>query len=310
MTLLMSFPWRPRTRLMRLCICLGLVACVVAGLTANHQRSFALAPAAPPDPEKCWKKAQCDGKYAMLLHQFKVEKDADEIGEFKDLGHRSRSKYAGQTDLSPGWWVYVQPYWFIWGERTDRPKRAKRDFGPEQLVGEPDVPGGGNSPKAWCSKTDDQDEWLLLEYDEPMKATAVIVHENYFPGAVHKVSIFKFDGTEVEAWKGKDPTAAGNASGVSEIEFEAEFKITRVKIYLDRKNVAGWNEVDAVGLRDENKKTQWAAHAVASSTYAPDNAAEDKTAELEEQISNLEEDVKALRKAVEELRRQINKKDK
>jgi hypothetical protein len=247
----------------------------------------------------------------MLLHQFKVEKDADEYGDFKDLGHRTTSKYTGQTDLPAGWWVYVQPYWYIWGERTDRAKKAKRPFGPEQLIGEPDVPDGGNSANAWCSKTaDDQDEWLVLEYDEPVTPTAVIVHENYFPGAVNKVSAFNLDGTEVEVWKGQDPTAASAASGVSEIEFKAEFKTTRIKIYLDSKNVTGWNEIDAVGLRDTNKKTHWAAHAIASSTYAADYPAEDRYMELEERIDNLQDEIKALQKSVEELRKQINKKEK
>jgi hypothetical protein len=288
---------------------LGFFLCALSAW--NLARSLALAPAAPPDPEKSWKKARCDGKYAMLLHQFRVEKDAEEYGEFKELGRRSSAKYAGQSDLSPGWWVYVQPYWYIWGERTDRVKRPKREYGPEQLIGEPDVPAGGNSPNAWCSKTaDDQDEWLLLEYDEPVSPTAVIVHENYCPGAVSKISAFKFDGTEVEIWKGEDPTAAGVASGVSEIDVKADFRTTRIKVYLDSKNVTGWNEVDAVGIRDDKKKTHWAAHAAASSTYAPDYPAEDKYAELEERIDQLEQEIKALRMTVEELRRQINKKEK
>jgi hypothetical protein len=289
---------------------LGLAILAGAISASPSGRSLALAPAAPPDPEKCWTKAKCNGKYAMLLHQFKIEKDAEEYGELKDLGYRTTAKYADQADLPAGWWVYVQPYWYIWGERTDRAKKPKRPFGPEQLIGEPDIPDGGNSPNAWCSKTeDDQDEWLLLEYDEPVTPTAVIVHENYFPGAVNRITAFKFDGTEVEIWKGQDPTAAGAVSGVSEIEVKADFKTTRIKVLLDSKNVTGWNEIDAVGIRDNKKKTHWAAHATASSTYAPDYPAEDKYAELEERIDNLEGEVKALRKSLDELRKLINKKD-
>jgi hypothetical protein len=296
-------------RLTPLMLGVGILAWAIVAW--NSGRSLALAPAAPPDPEKSWKKAQCDGKYAMLLHQFKVEKDADEHGDFKELGRRTTSKYADQTDLPAGWWVYVQPYWYIWGERTDRAKKTKRPYGPEQLIGEPDVPGGGDSGNAWCSKTaDDQDEWLLLEYAEAVTPAVVIVHENYFPGAVNKISAFKLDGTEVEIWKGQDPSAAGTASGVSEIEVKADFKTTKIKVFLDSKNVSGWNEIDAVGIRDDKKKTHWAAHAVASSTYAPDFPADDKYAELEERIDNLEGEVKALRRTVEELRRLINQKGK
>jgi hypothetical protein len=278
---------------------------------ASFQRAHALAPAASPDPEKCWKKSQCDGKYAMLLHQFKVEKDGEEYGEFKDLGYRNRKKYAGLDNLSPGWWVYVQPYWYIWGERTDRAKRPMRNYGPEQMIGEPNVTTGGSSGSAWCPLTTNaEEEWVLLEYETPVKPTAVLIHENSVPGGVVKVTAFKFDGTEVEIWKGEDPSKSNAGSSVSEIECKADFKTNRIKIYIDSKNLAGWHEIDAVGLRDDDKKTHWVAHAVASSTYAPADPAADRAAEQEERISNLEEEVQSLRKTVEELKKQVNKKEK
>jgi hypothetical protein len=287
------------------------MAAFCLGAIAPLQRARALAPAAEPEPEKCWKKAQCDGKYAMLLHQFKVEKDAEEYGEFKDIGYRNRKKYAGQDNLSSGWWVYVQPYWFIWGERTDRAKKPMRSYGPEQMIGEPNVSTGGSSGSAWCPLTTNaEEEWVLLEYEAPVKPTAVLIHENSIPGGVVKVTAFKFDGTEVEVWKGEDPSNANAGSTVSEIECKADFKTNRIKIYIDSKNIPGWHEIDAVGLRDDDKKTHWVAHAVASSTYAPADAAADRVAEQEERISNLEEEVQSLRKTVEELKKQINKKEK
>ena len=83
-----------------------------------------------------------------------------------------------------------------------------------------------------------------------------------------RVTVFKFDGAEVEVFKGKDPTAVGSVSGVSEIECKVDFKTTRVKLYIDSKNVRGWNEVDAVGVKDKDKNVHWAKHAAASSTYA------------------------------------------
>src|SRR5260370_26642972 len=56
--------------------------------------------------------------------------------------------------------------------------------------------------------------------------------------------------------------------GTSEITFRVPVKTNRVKIYLDSKNVPGWNEIDAVGLRDTAGETHWAVSADASSTYA------------------------------------------
>jgi len=287
------------------------VSCLVCARPGCLPRAYGLAPAADPDPEKCWSRAQCEGKYAMLLHQFKADKDAEEYGEFKELGHRNKKKYGAQDNLSPGFWVYVQPYWYIWGERTDRAKRAKRSWGTEQIIGEPDVTVGGSNGNAWCPRTTDAaEEWLLLEYETPVKPVAVLIHENSIPGGVVKVTAFKMDGAEVELWKGEDPTSANDVSGVSEIKTKTDFKTNRIKIYIDSKNIPGWHEIDAVGLRDDKEKTHWVVHAVASSTYAGDEPALDRAAEQEERISNLEEEVQTLRKIVQELKKQLEKKEK
>jgi hypothetical protein len=213
-------------------------------------------------------KARVDGKYTMLLRQIKVEKDFEKYGAFRDVGPRTTTNYANLTGLPAGRWVYVYPYWYIWRDLTDKPT-PKRGWGPEQATGPPDTPGAGDFTSAWASLMPaGQDEWLLLEYAEPILPAAVLVHETYNPGALVRVTVFKLDGEEVEVWKGKDPTAQGAGTGVSEIAINVDFKTNRVKLYLDSKVVPGWNEIDAVGVRDSGGKTHWATGADASSTYA------------------------------------------
>jgi len=213
-------------------------------------------------------KARVGGKYEMLLRQIKVPADHEKYADFRDLGQRQVKSYAGIVDLPPGYWVYVYPYWYIWRDLSETPK-PKRAWGPEQATGPPDTPGAGDIQTAWASLTPDgQDEWLMLEYAEPVVPSAVLVHETYNPGALVRVTAFKLDGEEVEVWKGKDPTRVGEPRGVSEIKFRTNFKTNRVRIYLDSRAVAGWNEIDAVGLRDSSGKTHWATSAHASSTYA------------------------------------------
>src|SRR5262249_42186186 len=154
-------------------------------------------------------------KYAMLLHQFKVEKDRETYKDFQDVGPRDVRDYAGQNNLAKGFWVYVYPYWYIWRDLTSTPK-VKRDWGPEQATGEPDTPEAGDIVTAWASLTPDaQDEWLMLEYAEPVIPRAVMIYETFNPGAVNKVTAFKLDGTEVEVWQGKDPTSPEEPMGVS-----------------------------------------------------------------------------------------------
>jgi hypothetical protein len=279
-------------------------------------------PKPEPNLEQLLKKASINGKYRMLIGQIKVEDEKD-AGDFKDLGMQSRTEYAGHTDLPRGYWVYAKPYWYIWRDLSSvAEKRMKRAWGPEQATGEPDTQGAGDIQTAWASQSqDDQDEWLLMEYAEPIVPTAVLVHETYNPGALVRVTAFKLDGTEVELWKGQDPTGADNESGVSEVPVKADFKTNRIKIYIASKDVPGWNEIDAVGVRDRSNKMHWATSAHASSTYAPPFeqieaapppplVSQASTAQYEMRIKKLEDELTALKSLVEELKKKVEKKDK
>src|SRR5438045_223737 len=82
-------------------------------------------PKSPP-PEEALVKARVDGKYRMLLRQIKSVDDEKEHGAFKDLGYQTRTQYAGQKDIPPGFWVYVSPYWYVWGEAASA-GRARRN---------------------------------------------------------------------------------------------------------------------------------------------------------------------------------------
>jgi hypothetical protein len=166
---------------------------------------------------------------------------------------------------------------------TEAPAQApKRAWSPEQATGEPDTPQAGDYPTAWASLTrDDQDEWLMLEYAEPVVPTEVRVHETYNPGALNKVSVFTEEGREVVLWTGEDPTPVGNDKGVSKTALRPgalRFRTKRVKLYLASRAVPGWNEIDAVALvgrtADRSERVQWAAAATASSTYAENAAGE------------------------------------
>lgn len=147
-------------------------------------------------------------------------------------------------------------------------KASAASWSVDQLTGPPDVAAPGDNVRAWASTTQDgQEEWLLLEYERAVKATAVVVHETYCPGAVFKVAVFDANGREVVAWQGNDPTPPTATAGVSTIPLNVNFRVSRVKVYLDSVKVAGWNEIDAVGLVDNSGKTHWAMGADASSSY-------------------------------------------
>jgi hypothetical protein len=137
-----------------------------------------------------------------------------------------------------------------------------------QATGPPNT-GEGDGRTAWCSLTaDDQQEWLVLEYDHAVIPTAVVVHENLAPGAVRRVSHYPKVGVERTLWEGTDPTPVTATSGVSRLPTTAGIKTNRIKIYIDSPAVPYWNEIDAVGLvYGDDDKIIWAERAQASSTY-------------------------------------------
>jgi HEAT repeat protein len=66
------------------------------------------------------KKASVNGKYKKLLRRIKVEQDKASYTEFSDYGYYTGTSYVGFTDLPPGYWVYVYPHWYIWGEMNNK----------------------------------------------------------------------------------------------------------------------------------------------------------------------------------------------
>ncbi len=146
-------------------------------------------------------------------------------------------------------------------------------YGAQQATGLPDTANRHEHARtAWASATaDDQPEWLLLEYAEPVTAKEVLVYETSNGGAVNKVNAFDSAGLEVELWTGhtlRTPPVGFTVPAV--LPFKQPLKTHRVKVYLDSANFPGYNQIDAVGLRDVSGNVQWAVKATASSVRAPE----------------------------------------
>jgi hypothetical protein len=107
---------------------------------------------------------------------------------------------------------------------------------------------------------------LKLEYEAPVKAVAVLVYESFNPGAVRDVVGYDSAGKEFPVMTGRKPDSA-NKSGILSIALSDRLEIAALKLTLDTKAVAGWNEIDAVGILDAEGKVHWAKSATASSSY-------------------------------------------
>jgi hypothetical protein len=61
-------------------------------------------------------KAHVNGKYGRLLRKIKVPQDRKSYGDFTDFGHYQATDWAGHKNIPAGYWVYVHPHWYIWGD--------------------------------------------------------------------------------------------------------------------------------------------------------------------------------------------------
>ncbi len=82
----------------------------------NWSATYSLA-AAPPAPQGPEVTASVNGKYYNLLQTLYVPQDQGSYGDFYDWGYYSGTSYAGYSNLKPGYWVYVYPNWYIWGNQ-------------------------------------------------------------------------------------------------------------------------------------------------------------------------------------------------
>jgi hypothetical protein len=144
---------------------------------------------------------------------------------------------------------------------------VKRAWGPEQVAGEPDTFQAGDISTAWASREQNAgEEWLKLDYENPVEISEVRVRETYNPGAISKITALLPNGGEVTLWEGVEPQAVAPV----EMSFQVASGVNArsVKVYLDTSRVPGWNEIDAVELIGRDGSRQWARQASASSTYA------------------------------------------
>ncbi len=149
---------------------------------------------------------------------------------------------------------------------------AGRPWGPEQATGFPDSPMlvGGDYRTAWASRTeDDQDEWLLLSYGKNILTKAVIVYESFNPGALDEIDMIQGENA-VQLWQ-RDARPAASFPGegyvINRIDLQDLILIKQIRLSLKSTKVPGWNEIDAVGLEDENGDVHWATYAQASSWF-------------------------------------------
>ncbi len=59
-------------------------------------------------------RASMNGRYVELIATFTVPEDAARWGSYHDYGWWPGGTWAGVSGIPPGYWVYIEPTWYIW----------------------------------------------------------------------------------------------------------------------------------------------------------------------------------------------------
>lgn len=116
-------------------------------------------------------------------------------------------------------------------------------------LGPPDVyPRSGDLSGAWASSaTDGGYEWITVRFATPVRASSVLWAETFNPGAVARVDDVSEGAPPTTLWEGNSGAPA-TAAAIGELRLPAPREINAVRLVLDTRRVAGWNEIDAIGL--------------------------------------------------------------
>lgn len=127
---------------------------------------------------------------------------------------------------------------------------SETSWSAQQALGAPNVyPQHGDLAQAWASQSaDGHAEWIELGYDTPVAASAVEIFETFNPGAVETVELITTSGRRIEL---RPASAQEPVSGARRLVIATPCTsepIAAVRVNLASQAVAGWNEIDAVGL--------------------------------------------------------------
>lgn len=141
-------------------------------------------------------------------------------------------------------------------------------WSPGQSAGAPDTATHGDFATAWASASPDGGkEWLQLSYANATEIKQVVIHESYNPGAVSRVLAMMPDGSEQVLWEGVEQVSNPGQKMDSVFDVPPGISSDRLRVELDTKRVAGWNEIDAVELVGADGSRQWATESTSSSYY-------------------------------------------
>lgn len=126
-------------------------------------------------------------------------------------------------------------------------------YAASQVLHGPNVyPKGGESPNAWRPARPDNDEYIVVKFDVPIRAQQIAIAETENPGAVSKVYAYDSLDNEYLIFD-LNPRPIPLQSRLLNLFFEkTPYRIAYIRVDIKGGNVPGFNSIDAIGLSASN----------------------------------------------------------
>lgn len=126
-------------------------------------------------------------------------------------------------------------------------------YAASQVLHSPNVyPKGGESPNAWRPARPDNDEYIVVKFDAPIRAQQIAIAETENPGAISKVYAYDSLDNEYVIFD-LNPRPIPLQSRLLNLFFEkTPYRIAYIRVDIKGGNVPGFNSIDAIGLSSSN----------------------------------------------------------
>jgi sugar lactone lactonase YvrE len=144
--------------------------------------------------------------------------------------------------------VAQAPLFRQWATSATVSSQYGEEYGPDGLIGQPEVESCTSNPDAWAPVTFGTQETISLGFDEPVFASQVQIHQTHQPGAITEVGLIDERGQATQVYSGT-ASLMELCPVVLEVNFEPTLsRIVSVTITLDQEPGDNWTEIDAVEL--------------------------------------------------------------
>ncbi|MFT5640136.1 MAG: OOP family OmpA-OmpF porin [Cyclobacteriaceae bacterium] len=122
-----------------------------------------------------------------------------------------------------------------------------------QALHKPNVlPSGGDNPNAWRPKSQDNLEFIMISFDDPIIAQQIAIAESENPGAIKEIYAYDEQYNEYKIFD-LTPRQIPLESRLLNLFFEeTTYKVYAVKVVLDGEAIPGYNAIDAIGISKSN----------------------------------------------------------